>query len=64
MIFQPKSCLERTGLFKQMQQASAMPTLAWRLEPRGMPALGRAASILLVKTVASTTLYLSASSRL
>jgi hypothetical protein len=38
--FQPEftvSWLEQAILFKQMQQASAMPTLAWRIKRRGMP---------------------------
>jgi hypothetical protein len=31
------SWFEQTVLFKQMQQASAMPTLAWRIKRRRMP---------------------------
>jgi hypothetical protein len=47
MILNPKTGFrrEQTGLFKQMQGASAMPTSAWRMTRSGMLPAVRALTI-------------------
>jgi hypothetical protein len=51
-------------LFKQMQQASAMPTLAWRIKRRRMPTAWHAASILVMNVAAHPAMsFLSDSTR-